>query len=209
MEEKEFTWTDALVLEFANAHPLYDKETEVQILEQFKQSKQKQYPPWIISFKEVDAIIYKHDCLDYQEWVKDCLRWNRPIHSVQNGDDILTVGDMVIYVKKVFVNDGISAKNINSFGHSFKVRQFMINSDNILIAQGNDSQCEAVSDLIKVVPEKTYTASEATDFAEWAIQHGWHFTPSGKWVKWNIQPTPELTSGELFKKYLVNESFPP
>jgi hypothetical protein len=116
-DKEEKFWTDELVAEAIRYYLMNDDfgdNEEMKGVQKFKQSKkQPVLPEGILAFKEVDAIIYKHDCLNYQEWVKDCLGWHRKIWSVQNGADVLTVGDKVnvgringFVIKNFTINDG-------------------------------------------------------------------------------------------------------
>lgn len=163
MDNNTWIWTDELIIEFTKfaSDNLPNYYVTALDIKRFKQSKQKQYPPGILSFrlKPSQGIYTLQKNGKYGATIEDSqtayreLRHlitdtrNYEIWSVQNGDEILTVGDEVYYQK-------LSNPN-------WRIDEFYITHDMRLLARSLscDHVEEINKDLIKVTKQKTYTAS--------------------------------------------------
>lgn len=99
---------------------------------------------------------YESGNKDYQNWVAENINLGYDIIKVQNiQGTILKPKDNVKYM----YSDVLRV---------FEIRKFVINQDNILVACGNDSQCEDVNDLSlwkPIIPEKKpLTPTDIFDF---------------------------------------------
>jgi hypothetical protein len=175
MEEKEFTWTDKLAAEFAifirekyrNSEVWSgNDEAEMSYIPEFKQSKQKQYPPGIIRFvdqndENIKTIAWPNPYYkSYNEFVKHFLDIGHKIHSVQNGDEILTVMDEI--------------KETGS-GLKSKITNIRISENKIELSCDHSQlyytlPCEIIK---KVISEKTYTASEVQELFSPTMKLRW------------------------------------
>lgn len=119
------------------------------------------YTSGILSFKSpVDFIVEKSakeyiDC-DYNEWVHIWLtKFGSKIWSVQNGNEVLTVGD-IIKIKQTGTVDHIAS--------------FEIYGQNIIaIGKYFRSTLDEIKNLNKNIQEKTYTESDMVDFGFFAL----------------------------------------
>lgn len=95
---KEFTESDMLA--FAMSYGNGTLEQTHNALKRYKErEQQKQYPEGIRSFKDKEGVEWFGSSLrlenSYPKWVERCLNLGGKIWSVQNGNEILTVGDKI------------------------------------------------------------------------------------------------------------------
>jgi len=124
--EKQFEWTDELVAKFSEElkSPLGSQNFWKKLMD-FKESKsQKKYPEGIISFKSTektdgrDVFTQRTKYYDYNKFCKEQFERKDEIWSVQNGNEVLTVGDKI--ETHLFKNE----KQV------FKIDYFEINEEN-------------------------------------------------------------------------------